>query len=433
MTKDGSDRSVSEGDDARVSRRQVLQAGAGLPALAAVGALAEIGRRPEISKHPLPSRRRQGPRVVVVGAGAFGGWTALHLQRAGARVTLVDSWGPGNSRASSGGETRVIRGTYGPDRIYVEMVVRALQLWRENEQRWGRDLYRRTGVLWMVGEFDEYERAALTLLRAAGLEYEELTADQLAARFPLMNPEGIRWAIYEHEAGYLHAWRACVAVLEGFLAEGGEYRQATVRPGALSSGEMRGVALSDGSRVQADAYVFACGAWLGRVFPDLLGNLIRPTRQEVYYFGTPAGDSRYLEGSFPIWIDNGDNLYYGIPGDMHRGFKVADDTRRSLMDPSQEERTPTPERLQAARQYMAFRFPGMVDAPLLQSRVCAYENTPDQDFILDRHPEAANVWILGGGSGHGYKHGPAIGERAAAAVLGDREPDDRFRLSRLLS
>jgi glycine/D-amino acid oxidase-like deaminating enzyme len=115
------------------------------------------------------SKAQRRRHVLVVGAGAFGGWTAGSLLRLGARVTLVDAWGPGNSRASSGGETRVIRATYGPDRPYVTMVARAFQLWREHEQRWQRRLLYPVGVLWMVGGDDAYERASLPLMSAPRL------------------------------------------------------------------------------------------------------------------------------------------------------------------------------------------------------------------------------------------------------------------------
>src|SRR5262249_49212376 len=189
----------------------------------------EISRRSLIAMLPAVSvaesfsaqaaRSRVAPmKVIVVGAGAFGGWTALHLLRRGAKVTLVDAWGPGNSRASSGGETRVIRGTYGPDRIYVQMVARALELWRENERRWGRRLYHRTGALWMAGKDARYEKASLPLLREAGLAFEELTAAEAAKRYPQINVDRVEWAIVEKDAGYLTARLACQAVLEGFLA-----------------------------------------------------------------------------------------------------------------------------------------------------------------------------------------------------------------------
>ncbi len=370
------------------------------------------------------------PHVAVVGAGAFGGWSALQLLRRGARVTLLDAWGPGNSRASSGGETRVIRGTYGPRRVYTMMAARALALWREHERRWRRVLYRPIGVLWLVGADDQYEKAALPILKEAGLAFEELAAAGAAKRYPQINFDGIRWAILEKDAGYLTARLACAAVLAGLLAEGGAYRALAAQPGSVAAGEMRGLALSDGTTLEADAYVFACGPWLGRLFPDAIGGRVQATRQEVFFFGTPAGDARFFEGALPVWADHGARFMYGIPGNEGRGFKVADDTRGPTFDPTAGERIASAEGLQAAREYLGFRFPALTGAPLLEARVCQYENTADEDFIVDRHPLAANVWLVGGGSGHGFKHGPALGEMVAALVLGHGSPDPIFGLSR---
>src|SRR5437016_3133801 len=135
------------------------------------------------------------PHVVVVGAGAFGGWTALYLRRGGARVTLVDAWGPGNARASSGGETRVIRATYGPRAVYTHMAVRALALWREHERRWKQRLLHPIGVLWLVEDDDSYEKAALPLLKEAGCRFEELSGAETAKRYPQINCARVRWAI----------------------------------------------------------------------------------------------------------------------------------------------------------------------------------------------------------------------------------------------
>ena len=371
------------------------------------------------------------PHVVVVGAGAFGGWTALWLRRGGARVTLLDAWGPGNSRASSGGETRVIRGTYGPRAIYTHLTARALHLWKENERRWQRQLYHPIGVLWLVENDETYERAALPLLKEAGLAFEELSGAETARRYPQINCEQVRWAIFEKDAGYLTARRACAAVLEGFLTEGGEYRQLAAQAGPQPvGGELRGIKLSDGTTLGADAFVFACGPWLGRLFPDVIGDRVRATRQEVFFFGTPPGDQRFTEQALPVWADHGRGFIYGIPGNEWRGFKVADDTRGPPFDPTTGERLPTPAVLQAAREYLAFRFPGMKDAPLVEARVCQYENSPDEHFIVDRHPAAANAWLVGGGSGHGFKHGPALGELVARLVLSGGTPDPQFRLSR---
>jgi sarcosine oxidase len=396
-----------------ICRRSLLRVAAGLSVTARVA-----------------TANQMRSHVAVVGAGAFGCWTALHLQRMGSRVTLLDAWGPGHSRASSGGETRVIRATYGPDRIYVEMVIRALTLWREHEKRWKQKLYRQTGVLWMASEDDKYEKDSLPLLRDARLPFETLNAQECSKRFTQVNFDGVRWAILEKEAGYLFARRSCALVVEAFAAAGGDYRQLAVQPGEIRGKAMQPLRLSDGAKLAADHYVFACGPWLGKLFPDLLANRIKPTRQEVFFFGTPPGDSRFLEDRLPIWIDNGPRQFYGIPGNERRGFKLADDTQGSAIDPTTAERTITPAALKAARDYLAFRFPALKDAPLVESRVCQYENSPDGRYILDRHPLADNVWLAGGGSGHGFKMGPAIGERLAEMVLGKRPVEPFFSLSR---
>jgi monomeric sarcosine oxidase len=370
-------------------------------------------------------------RIAVIGAGAFGGWTALHLLRRGANVALLDAWGPGNARASSGGETRIIRASYGPDRIYVQLVARALQLWRENEQRWQRKLYHRIGCMRMVGADDAYESATVPTLRECGVAFEVLQHENLVRRFPQMNFDGVRWAVLEPDAGYLKARRACEAVLDAFHNEGGEYRAVHVEPGRIASGRMQSLLLSDGDDLQADHYVFACGPWLGKLFPDFIGDLIRPTQQEVFFFGAPAGDTCFTDDALPAFIDRSGPHFYGIPGNQWRGLKVADDDRGPLFDPSKGDRTPSYAGIEAARHYLEFRFPGMKGAPLLEARVCQYENSPDGHLITDRHPEAGNVWIVGGGSGHGFKLGPALGEMVAGLVLDEKSPDPFFSLSRL--
>lgn len=368
--------------------------------------------------------------VAVIGAGAFGGWTALHLLRRGAKVTLLDAWGPGNSRASSGGETRVIRGTYGANKIYTKMALRALQLWKENESRWQRQLYTRTGALWMVAGTGDFETASIPVLDELKLKYTKLTSAEAAKRYPQINFDGIKWALWEDEAGYLLARQSCELVLQNFLKEGGEYIQTQVQPGPIENGRMTSIKFSNGNEMNGGSYVFACGPWLGKVFPDVIGNKIRPTRQDVFFFGTPAGDTRFDEKNFPVWINHSDALFYGIPGNRWRGFKIADDTHGPDFDPTTSERKPSETALKAARDLIAIRFPALKDAPLVESRVCQYENSPDSNYIIDKHPAANNVWLIGGGSGHGYKMGPALGELVAELVFTDKSADPLFRLSR---
>ncbi|MFZ0138609.1 MAG: FAD-dependent oxidoreductase [Candidatus Sulfotelmatobacter sp.] len=375
------------------------------------------------------------PHIAVIGAGAFGGWTALHLLERGARVTLLDAWGPGNSRASSGGESRIMRGTYGPDQPYTELAARALKLWAKYERRWKKRFLHRTGVLWMVSSRDDaYERGSLEPLRQARIKFQELSTAQMKKRWPQVNFEDVRWGILEPECGYLDARASCQAVADAFVAQGGVYRQVAVESEGLentaASSSLRSIALSNGSRLKANYYVFACGPWLGKLFPETLGKVIRPTKQDIFFFGAPAGDSRFTDAHLPVWGDHGERFLYGIPGNDRRGFKVADDTRGSAFDPTSGERVVSLATLRHVREYIAFRFPAMKDAPLVETRVCQYEQTSDSHFVVDRHPRMENVWLLGGGSGHGFKHGPALGEMMAELILNDGEPNSVWRLSR---
>ena len=373
------------------------------------------------------------PHVAVVGAGAFGGWTALHLLERGARVTLLDAWGPGNSRSSSGGETRIMRGTYGPDQPYTELAARALKLWAKYERKWKRQFLHRCGLLWMASRRDDgFERGSVAMLRAARIKYQELSPARMRENWPQINYEGIEWGIFEPECGYLDARSSCAAVVEVFQRNGGAYRQVEVaQPQEPFPLDRRGILLSDGSHLAADFHVFACGPWMGTLFPHAIGRLIRATKQDVFFFGPASRESvDFADARLPVWADHRDKFLYGVPGNDRRGFKIADDTRGPDFDPTHGDRIIDPATLKEIREYVAFRFPALKNAPLLETRVCQYEQTPDSHFIIDRHPANETVWLLGGGSGHGFKHGPAIGEMMAELILKDGEPQPIWRLER---
>jgi glycine/D-amino acid oxidase-like deaminating enzyme len=370
-----------------------------------------------------------GRSAIVVGAGAFGGWTALHLLRRGFDVTLIDAWGPGNSRASSGGETRVIRGSYGGRGVYTRLTSRAFELWRKHDAARGTGLFHPVGVLWMHGADDSFVRDSIVHLEANGLRHERLDSRTAAARWPQIGWRGLAGALWEPDSGYLDARRACADVVATFVAEGGRFELDGARP--ILDGSGAAVELERGGRRAAHHVVFACGPWLSRLFPDVIGARIRPTRQEVFFLGTPAGDVRFDTPALPVWADpSGERMFYGIPGNDARGFKIADDTRGEPIDPTTLERNPSREALERARAFLAHRFPDLAAAPLLEARVCQYENSPDGDLIFDRHPGAANLWLLGGGSGHGFKLGPALGEHVAAVVAGEADAEPSFALGR---
>jgi sarcosine oxidase len=318
------------------------------------------------------------------------------------------------------------------------MAARALALWSEwdrgrGDQFYrrtdGEQIYRRTGILWLTGVDDSYVRQSLPFLRDLRLEYEELEPTVAAKRWPQIRFDGVTKIYFEHEGGYLLARRACDAVTGELVRIGGTYRQAAVAS-VRADGRRPDVRLGDGSTLDADRYVFACGPWLGRLFPDVIGWRVRSTRQEVFYFGTPAGDERFLEPCLPVWVDLSGHFIYGIPGNLHRGFKVADDARGPEFDPTDGSRKPSPDVERTLRAFVSGRFPALKDAPVLGAEVCQYEESPDGQFIIDRHPAMPDVWIAGGGSGHGYKMGPAVGENVARQVREDGAPDPFFALAR---
>ena len=357
--------------------------------------------------------------VTVIGAGVFGGWTALYLLRSGYSVTLVDAWGAGNSRSSSGDETRVIRSTYGANETYFDLNVRALELWKENQERFGKKLFYNSGVIWLCyHEKTPLVDDSIPFARKHKMEYEYLALAELKKRYPAIYAEDLHHAWLDSFGGYLKARESCQAVHEAFLKEGGKFVQAYVKPGKISSGQLQQIELSSGEKLKSDAYLFACGPWMGQLFPDVLSTTITCTRQEAYYFGVPQALAQQFD-NLPAWVDvDGADFYYGIPGNANRGFKIGVDRRGEDFNPTSGERILHPDVLRDARKFIEHRFPALKNAPLVENRVCPYENSPDGNFIFETHPEADNLWFLGGGSGHGFKHGPALGEKVAHILSG---------------
>ncbi|HEX7331353.1 MAG TPA: FAD-dependent oxidoreductase [Pyrinomonadaceae bacterium] len=360
--------------------------------------------------------------VAVIGAGVFGAWTAYKLRLAGMSVLLVDAYGPGNSRASSGGETRIIRLGYGPDEIYSRSAQRSMVLWQQLFEKTG-NLFQKTGVLWLGRDNDPYCEATLTTLQRIGANYEQLDREQLEQRFPQLALGPITWGIFEPDSGVLLARRAVQAV-----AAQVDCLQDAIASPQTKNGKLNSIRTIGGKEIAAESFVFACGPWLPQLFPDLLGELIHVTRQEVFFFGVPPGDDSYNAGVMPAWIDFND-LVYGIPNVDGRGFKIAIDAHGPQFDPDSGERVVTSSGLSAVREYLAQRVPRLANAPVTETRVCQYENTSNGDFLIDRHPGFENVWLVGGGSGHGFKHGPTVGEYAAEMITGRGEPQPRFSLA----
>ena len=367
--------------------------------------------------------------IAVVGAGVFGSWTAYTLRLQGASVVLIDAYGPGNSRASSGGETRMIRLGYGPDEIYSRSTQLSLGLWRRLFDQAGQPgLFQQTGILWLAREHDSYCEAVLRTLDAIGARFEKLDRDTLVDRFPQLALGATTWGILEPDSGVLMARRAVQAVVAEARKIGVDYLEDVIVAPRVSGGRLGSVQTTSGKEIVADRFVFACGPWLPKLFPELLGEVIHVTRQEVYFFGVPPGDEAFRLGALPAWIDFND-LVYGLPNLDGRGFKIAIDAHGPEFDPDTGERVVSAEGLIAAREYLAKRIPLLANAPVTETRVCQYENTSNGDFVIDRHDGFENVWIVGGGSGHGFKHGPAVGEYVTRMISGARIPEPRFALA----
>lgn len=360
--------------------------------------------------------------VAVIGAGVFGAWSAYQLRLAGASVLLIDAYGPGNSRASSGGESRIIRLGYGPDEIYSRSAQRSFGLWQQLFDK-TEQLFQKTGVLWLAREHDAYCEATLATLQRLNANFERLDQNELIRRFPQLEFGPTKWAILEPDAGMLMARRAVQATVAQAKVQGVEYVEAAIAP--PQAGSVRTVS---GEEIKAGQFVFACGPWLPKLFPELLKDLIYVTRQEVFFLGVPPGDDSFNRGVMPTWVDFND-LVYALPNFDGRGFKIAIDAHGAEFDPDSGERVVSAEGLKAVREYLAKRVPRMANAPVTETRVCQYENTSNGDFLIDRHPAHENVWLVGGGSGHGFKHGPAVGEYVARMIAGDGVEETRFTLA----
>jgi sarcosine oxidase len=365
--------------------------------------------------------------IAVVGAGVFGVWTAWHLARRGQRVVLVEAYGAAHSRSSSGGESRIIRMGYGADELYTRWSQRSLVQWKEFFTSTKQPLFLETGVLWLGGEDAARLRETSATLKRCGVAFEELDREALGKRYPQIGLDNVKFGLLEPKNGVLMARRAVAAVVEDAVRLGAEYRCAQV-VNPREAGRVEHITTSHGERIAAGQFVFACGPWLGKVFPDVLGARIFPSRQEVFFFGILAGDTRFAAPALPTWLFQED-LVYGMPDIEGRGLKIAFDEHGERVDPDTQSRMVSPRMIKTVRKYLAKRFPALCDAPIVETRVCQYENTSSGDFLIDRHPEMENVWFAGGGSGHGFKHGPAVGEYVAGQILNGASPEPRFSLA----
>jgi glycine/D-amino acid oxidase-like deaminating enzyme len=362
--------------------------------------------------------------VLVIGAGVFGVWTASYLQRAGRRVAVVDAVSPAHSGASSGGESRLTRCGYGAEDFYTEWACRSMAEWRALSERAALPLFHELGVLWIHRDGDELIEANAKTLAKHSVPFERWQKRELEARFPVLQLADDEAGFYESRGGGLMARRAVQQMAVELEAAGVAFLHGNVAPiraAEAVGGALPSVKTLDGGLIEAEQFVFACGPWLDRVCPDAMEGRLFVTRQDVVFFAV----DRAQTGALPPLIDL---PFYGLPSLEGRGFKVANDTHGPQVDISEMDRGPSQEAEVLARAFLARRFPSLAESPLSETRACQYENSASGDFVLDLHPGLENVWLAGCGSGHGFKHGPALGAHVAGLVLGTQKTVARFSL-----
>jgi glycine/D-amino acid oxidase-like deaminating enzyme len=338
--------------------------------------------------------------ATVVGAGVFGASTARELARRGWEVTLVEQYVPGTVRSGSGGDTRLLRASHGPVEWYTHSAWRARELWLDLEVETGTRLFEPVGVAWFAHRDDGFEAASRATLERAGIPCEWLAPDDARHLYPSLGVDDLAAVLFEPEAGVLHARRAT---------------QVLVADGERSGLRLESWRAAPADDPKADVVVWACGAWLPQLFPGVVD--LHIARRDVFFFGGDAG-----------WVGTPGFCDYEAPFYGHGeigglGVKVAPDLAGDEIDPDDLQRLPLERLAHVAREYAAKRFPALAEGPIVGSRVCQYELTGDTHFLFAEHPERGGWWLLGGGSGHGFKHGPALAEYVADCVEGKRDPE----------
>ncbi len=461
-----------------VDRREFIK-------LAGVGAgafLAGGNKAPAFLKSGLASTQ-----VVVVGAGAFGGWTALHLRRLGAKVTMIDMYGAGNARSTSGDESRGVRSSYG-DRAHGEQWMKwarvAMQKWTEFDRQFSKPLkmrvYYTTGDVIMRQQEENFTKQTKEWWIKNKIPHEVLTGDEVRKRWPQWKTDDMSHAIYEPDAGVVRARRSCEAVAEVFRQDGGTIVIDRVVPPEEAGFDGSELKLVSGNKIGADLFVFCTGPWLYKTFENMKNRMRTPMGQ-VFYWGTPPGDQRFSFPNMPSWNFGGATGWAALPNDS-RGFRVrgggggggrnrpptaagqpqavsappaaspgAPAGQNAVTPPTPAGPQPAPpqatpplsglpvntvdpdlssrfvesDRVPNARAFIESRFPDLKDMPLLGTHACHYESTSSRNFIIDRHPTLKNIWISGGGNAEGFKMGPVVGEYTARRVLG-KDKDEEF-------
>jgi N-methyl-L-tryptophan oxidase len=360
--------------------------------------------------------------AVVIGAGIAGASTALALRRRGLEVALVDVREPGHARAASAGDHRILRASHGSDELYTRWSREARLRWLELGAEVGEELFVQAGAVMLArAGHTQWEDASRDTLSRLGVPSFVVDVDELRLRLPLIDPRGLAYGLWEPESGFVYARRATRATVRRFVELGGVLRRG------VGGADERERPLLDGRPIDAGIVVFACGAWMGDLFPRTLGRMLEIVRQDVMMVEPPPGSTGYDWQSFPAWIDHGYPAY-GIPAAGGFGFKAVINWRGLTVDLDRDDRLIGPSSVARTRRYLAHRFPALADAPIVGQEIGQIANTPDTHFLIDRHPAHERLVLVAGDSGHLFKHGPVAGDHIAQLALGEIEIEPRFSL-----
>ena len=360
---------------------------------------------------------------VVVGGGIAGAMTALHLQRRGARVTLIDRWEPGHARAASTDYNRVIRAISGRDEFYTRWARDSRARWLEMQAETGENLMYECGALILATQGHcDWEDATAGTFDTVGVPYYRFDRDAIRARFGQFKVDDIDYALFEPEAGLLMAHRCVLTTIKLFKDAGGLVKRGIVTTDASER------PMLDGAPIEADLIVIATGAWMSEMFPRTIKPISKVMGINVLYTSTPDGSDQFDMEHMPCWIDHGQGSF-GIPSSEGSGVKAAVVIPNVDIDINNDERLIEKNALSKTRHYIKHRLPGLEGQRVVDSKFNQVILTPDTHFIVDWHPEHDNVLFAGGCSGHLFKHGPVFGDFVAGVALRDYGTADRFKVA----
>ena len=367
--------------------------------------------------------------IVIIGAGVMGAAAACEVARSGAQVALIDQARLPNPRAASTDHSKVFRFAY-PDALYARLAVEALAGWQAIEQEMGVRLLTPTGLLLMGKAESRLETETAAALAALGLEADLMTSDEAAARFPQFNPAAFAHAVFDPSGAITHAERAVKTMIALARRRGVTVIESArvIRIESAAGAKVR-IITEAGDALECRRALIASGPWTRRLVQALADHLVT-TRQEIVYFEPRADHEAFAVGRLPIFIDFGSG-FYGFPIHHANSMKLGNH-HRGLAVEMNEEPTVGGEFIARCREFFAEFIPPLADAEVRETRLCVYNNTPDEDFIIDWHAEVENVLLATGFSGHGFKFGPVIGRISAELLLSGQSSFDitRFRLAR---